>query len=109
MDICLLPFTHSAVSDGSCPLKLFEYAALEKPVISTRTTEVGRIGEGWICFADRADEFARSIEQILTQPAQSRERVRLGRSLVENRYNWPALTTEFETLIKQSINCRNLH
>ena len=109
MDICLLPFTHSAVSDGSCPLKLFEYAALEKPVISTRTTEVGRIGEGWICFADRADEFARSIEQILNQPDQSRERVRLGRSLVENRYNWPALTTEFETLIKQSINCRNLH
>lgn len=104
MDICLLPFTRSAVSDGSCPLKLFEYAALEKPIISTRTTEVGRIGDGWIFFADQASEFASSIEIILKQPAQTSERVSIGRSLVENHYNWTVLTKAFEAQIDQAIS-----
>src|SRR5262249_15942031 len=52
MDVCLLPFAHGAVSDGSCPLKLFEYAALRKPIVSTSTGEVMKIGRGWIRFAD---------------------------------------------------------
>ncbi|MFN6203798.1 MAG: glycosyltransferase family 4 protein [Acidobacteriota bacterium] len=103
MDICLLPFTHSPVSDGSCPLKLFEYAALEKPIISTRTTEVGRIGEGWIHFADQADEFAEMIEMIRTQPALIRTATRRGRSLVEDRYNWPTLAATFDDYISQTI------
>jgi len=103
MDICLLPFTHSPVSDGSCPLKLFEYAALEKPIISTRTTEVGRIGEGWIHFADQADEFAEMIEMIRTQPALIRAATRRGRSLVEDRYNWPTLAATFDDYISQTI------
>jgi len=37
MDVCLLPFTHDAVTDGSRPLKLFGSAVLREPGIAGET------------------------------------------------------------------------
>jgi glycosyltransferase involved in cell wall biosynthesis len=105
MDICLLPFTHSAVSDGSCPLKLFEYAALRRPIISTSTVEVGRLGEGWVFFADRPDEVATTIERLLTDQPGTRAAVEAGRALVESTYRWPLLAERFESyLLEQGLH-----
>ncbi|MEP7272030.1 MAG: glycosyltransferase family 4 protein [Acidobacteriota bacterium] len=95
MDICLLPFTHDAVSDGSCPLKLFEYAALRRPVVSTLTTEVHKIGSGWITFADDAATTADAIESLLADPKRSKEVAEAGREVVERHYNWEMLTKKF--------------
>ena len=94
-DVCLLPFTRDAVSDGSCPLKLFEYAALRRPIVSTRTREVERIGKGWIAFADDVATAADAIESLLADSSAKRHAVEAGRALVEDRYNWPALAMEF--------------
>lgn len=96
MDVCLLPFEHGAVADGSCPLKLFEYAALRRPVVSTSTTEVRRIGSEWVWFADTAEQFAAAITSALSDRGEVARRVGLGRKLVENTYNWPLLTARFE-------------
>ena len=94
-DVCLLPFTRDAVSDGSCPLKLFEYAALRRPIVSTRTREVERIGKGWIAFADDVASAAGAIESFLVDSSATRDAVEAGRALVEDRYNWPRLAGEF--------------
>ena len=94
-DVCLLPFTRDAVSDGSCPLKLFEYAALRRPIVSTRTREVERIGKGWIAFADDVATAAGAIESFLVNSSATRDAVEAGRALVEDRYNWPRLAGEF--------------
>jgi glycosyltransferase involved in cell wall biosynthesis len=99
MDICLLPFTHDAVSDGSCPLKLFEYAALRKPIISTCTREVMRVGQGWINFADDETGFAYAIDTLLANPQAAAHCVEAGRALVEQVYNWPLLTLKFADLL----------
>ena len=95
MDVCLLPFTRDAVSDGSCPLKLFEYAGLRKPVVSTRTREVELIGKGWISFADTAREASAAIEHLLVTPDAARELGETGRGVVERNYNWKALSVQF--------------
>ena len=100
MDICLLPFTHDAVSDGSCPLKLFEYAALRKPIISTCTQEVMRIGQGWINFADDVTGFAYAIDGLLADPKAAERCGEAGRALVEQVYNWPLLAQQFATLLR---------
>src|SRR5262249_1785663 len=42
MDVCLLPFTRGAGSDGSCPLKLFEDAALSRPLVRTTRRAVNQ-------------------------------------------------------------------
>ncbi len=102
MDVCLLPFTHDAVSDGSCPLKLFEYAALRKPIVSTRTVEVQKIGAGWIAFADDLAEAAGAIEEFLADPNLARQAGEAGRALVEQRYNWKLLTAEFAEYLEKA-------
>ncbi|MEO6724288.1 MAG: glycosyltransferase [Blastocatellia bacterium] len=99
MDVCLLPFTRDAVSDGSCPLKLFEYAALRKPIVSTNTREVARIGQGWIAFADDPADFAAAIESFLTDERAATHAGEAGRAMVEQLYNWPNLTRQFEELL----------
>lgn len=99
MDVCLLPFTKDAVSDGSCPLKLFEYAALRKPIVSTHTREVARIGNGWISFADDPATFAAAIETFLTDNRAATHAGETGRAMVERLYNWPNLTRQFEELL----------
>ncbi len=99
MDVCILPFTHSPVSDGSCPLKLFEYAALRKPIVSTSTREVMKIGSGWIHFADDTDDFAEAIRSFLMDRRASDRAGETGRTLVEKIYNWPKLARQFEELL----------
>jgi len=99
MDVCLLPFTNDAVSDGSCPLKLFEYAALRKPIVSTNTCEVNRIGQDWISFADDADDYAAAIESLLADKRAAAHAGEAGRAMVEQLYNWPVLTRQFEELL----------
>lgn len=104
MDVCLLPFTKDAVSDGSCPLKLFEYAALRKPIVSTQTREVSRIGQGWISFADSEVEFASAIESFLADKRSASHAGEAGRAMVEQLYNWPNLTRQFEEmLVKRTV------
>ena len=103
-DVCLLPFTNDPVSDGSCPLKLFEYAALRKPIVSTHTREVERIGQDWIAFADDAPTFASAIESFLTDQRASAHAGEAGRAMVEQLYNWPNLTRQFEQfLVKGTV------
>lgn len=99
MDVCLLPFTRDAVSDGSCPLKLFEYAVLRKPIVSTTTREVSRIGQGWIQFADDAATFAAAIENLLADRRAAEHAGEAGRAMVKQLYNWPKLTRQFEDLL----------
>ncbi len=99
MDVCMLPFTHHAVSDGSCPLKLFEYAALRKPIVSTLTREVQHIGRGWVAFADDEADFAAAIECFLADPNLAQQVGDAGRTLVEQLYNWPKLARQFEKML----------
>lgn len=99
MDVCLLPFTHDAVSDGSCPLKLFEYAALGKPVVSTSAREVKRIGAGWVSFADDAPSFATAIQSFISDRRAAKLAGEAGRAMVETHYNWTNLARRFEDFL----------
>ncbi len=100
MDVCLIPFTQAdAVSDGSCPLKLFEYAALRKPIVSTPITEVERLGKGWVSFGYDAADFADAIEHFLADPQHAAEAGAIGRDQVEQIYNWPKLAEQFMHMV----------
>ena len=104
MDVCLLPFTRDAVSDAACPLKLFEYAGLKKPVISTRTTEVCRIGDGWIAFGDGPQDSAAIADDFLCNPHKAEGAGLSGRRIVESRYNWPAIASRFADQLSRHLN-----
>lgn len=52
-DVCLLPFQVNAITSAVSPVKLFEYLAAGKPVVSTPLKEVMRFGNV-VEIADRA-------------------------------------------------------
>jgi glycosyltransferase involved in cell wall biosynthesis len=104
MDVCLLPFTRDAVSDAACPLKLFEYAALRKPVVSTTTLEVERIGRGWITFADTESSFADAVQTLMRDEARTAAQAAAGRLLVERLYTWPDLAGRFADYLCHSAS-----
>jgi glycosyltransferase involved in cell wall biosynthesis len=94
-DICLLPRRLDAFSHAACPLKLFEYAALGKPVVSTPTREVQRIAGEFAFFARNHEEMKTIISRLINDPDSAKSRIRQGLELVKHRYNWQVITHEF--------------
>lgn len=63
-DVALIPFTRDRLTEGVSPLKVFEYLAMDVPVVSTPLPEVRgvpgvRLAEGTGAFADEVTRAAR--------------------------------------------------
>lgn len=100
MDICLIPFRRTSVSEASCPLKFFEYAGACKPIISTPIPEVQRIGKDFVTFIENAPELQKAILELLHSPQKRAALATCGYTTVQQRYNWDVLTEEFVSLIR---------
>ncbi len=101
MDVCLMPFKRSTVSNGKCPLKLFEYAGLRKPIVSTRTKGVERLGKSWVSFADDAPDFVDAIDLFLADSKAASRAGAAGRSFVEHGHDWKQLARKFVEILGQ--------
>ncbi len=110
MDVCLIPFRRGPVADGACPLKLFEYAALRKPVISTRTAEVTRIASDYLLFADTSDELCQAINELLSTPHSYRHLQERGYEKVRKGYSWDTIAERFllaiDSVMKRDSNSK---
>ena len=100
MDICLIPFHQSAVGEAACPLKLFEYAGAQRPVISTPVREVQTIGKEFVTFAGDARELEQAINDLLRSPQRRATLVAKGVEVVRRQYTWDALTEQFLRLVE---------
>jgi glycosyltransferase involved in cell wall biosynthesis len=101
MDLCLVPFKHGPVADGASPLKLFEYAALHKPVISTPTAEVRHIAGDFAFFADTIQELTDWIGRLLREPGDFAARVDYGCQLVREKYAWDQIAPRFLDAVEE--------
>jgi glycosyltransferase involved in cell wall biosynthesis len=102
MDVCLIPFKRGPVSDGACPLKLFEYAALRKPIISTPFAEIRRIGKDFVIFADTPSELITAIRRVLNHPDSVQRLVIRGYELVQAHYRWDIISDRFLHLVQEA-------
>ena len=105
-DACVIPFRRNEVTTNAVPLKLFEYLACEKPVISTPIYGVRRF------VGDRIKYYSDSRE-LLTQIGHLRkeEKHRLelgieGRRFVESNYSWNVLCQRFEDVLIDAVSRR---
>lgn len=94
-DICLNLFKKSPLTDGACPIKLFEYMAFKKPIISTRIQEVQRIDKEFIYWADDVDELVKTIMCILDNPRAVIPRVEREYNELLQHYTWPRIADTF--------------
>jgi len=100
MDVCLIPFRQSAVGEAACPLKLFEYAGAQRPVISTPVREVQTVGKEFVTFASDAHELQQAIGELLSSPQRCAPLVAKGIEVVRQQYTWDVLTERFLSLVE---------
>ena len=96
MDVCLIPYTKINLSHHCSPLKLWDYAALNKPVIVTRLKEVQTIAKDFVYFADTPNELKEKIIEALDN----------GNKNIINwvkDYSWEDLTEKYEKALKGLI------
>jgi len=100
MDICLNVFKKIPISHGACPIKLFEYFIMKKPVISTRLHELIKIDRDFIFFADTVEEYVMLISKLLKDKSLADSYAQRGYDIVRAKYNWDTITNQFITLIE---------
>jgi glycosyltransferase involved in cell wall biosynthesis len=106
MDLCLNLFVPGRVSFGASPIKVFEYLAREKPIVSTRLPELLRIdpdGEVFL-FADCLDEVLTNIRRMLDGHEERRRRVEKGVLLLVSGFTWAALAESFARHIGATLS-----
>jgi polysaccharide biosynthesis protein PslH len=83
---------------GGTRLKIFEALAMGKAVVSTTVGAEGLdVTPGRdVAIADGPDEFARTVVALLRDPERRRGLGRAGRALVQRRYSWEQVSSEFE-------------
>ncbi|MCZ7357395.1 MAG: glycosyltransferase [Candidatus Methanoperedens sp.] len=101
MDICLIPFRKSAISESAVPLKLFEYMACEKPIISTRLSSIEKVARDKILYASNKEEYKDKITMLFEDDKLRRKMGLEGRSFVEENYDWERIAGRMEMLLLQ--------
>ncbi len=85
-DVCLLPFKRQSLTESADPIKLYEYLAAGRPIVSTGIPEARRFAE-LIEIADDVEGFEKAIARALESdtPEKLRERQDMAR-----RNSWDA-------------------
>ena len=88
-DVCIIPFLTGPVSSTTNPVKVFEYFALGKPVVSTPLHELEHFArQGLLRIADGREGFASALKLAL---AESDQGVRERRREVARKHSWKTL------------------
>ena len=90
-DVCLIPYAPSAYMDSVVPTKLFEYLAMDRPVVSSDLLELRSLltSPSPVTLAGSADAFLTAVRERLAKPVPP-ESFAAGRALAQ-RYSWGAL------------------
>lgn len=102
MDVCVIPFKSNTVSQNSLPLKLFEYMACEKPVISTKLEGVMAAVQDRVLYVSNAEEYKDKIIELYKDSEFCRRLGREGRGIVEKDYNWSKIISRLEEVLKRA-------
>ena len=101
-DICLLPaYPMEKTMQDIVPIKMYEYMAMGKPVITTKLPGVMKeFGEDQgVIYVDKTEDvLKRAIELI--EKGRVEEEGRKARGFVE-RYNWDDIVDEFEGILEE--------
>jgi glycosyltransferase involved in cell wall biosynthesis len=80
MDVCLVPFKKNAVTQACSPLKLYEYLAAGRAVVSTPVPDLTFLGSV-VRSARSQDEFLAAIEEVLPlahDPTEQKRRLEVA-------------------------------
>lgn len=95
--VALVPYRRNAFADTLVPVKLFEYLAAGRPVVSTPLGAAGEL-EGVVAFADGAQAFAEAVRAAgQDEPGEARR----ARVAAVRPYSWERRIDEMEAAIEE--------
>lgn len=104
MDVCLMPFSKGVISESAVPLKLFEYMACEKPVISTRLRGIESVAGDRIMYALNTKEYIERIRVLFENEDLRKNMGREGRKFVMENYTWGQIAGRMEKIMMEINN-----
>jgi glycosyltransferase involved in cell wall biosynthesis len=99
MDVCLIPFRDNAISHNAVPLKLFEYMACEKPVISSSLSGVKDSVGDRVLYGDTTEEY-QSIIVKLKKENIAMNKLQDNRKYIEKLHAWQSIGMSVDQLLK---------
>lgn len=102
MDVCLMPIADSADCQHAFPLKLLEYMACGKPVVSPLLAGVREVVGDRILYASDSRELAERIRDLYDNRDLRHRLGADGRHFVAQRYTWKHACTTLEDLLFES-------
>jgi glycosyltransferase involved in cell wall biosynthesis len=89
-DVCLAPDPKNPLNDVSSMIKITEYMAMSRPIVSydLQESRFGAAGAAVFASADDVDDFAARIDELLDDPARRRLMGEAGRARVEGVLAW---------------------
>jgi len=96
-NVAFIPFLVNEVTNGMSTIKLFEYCAARKPIVSTAFREIKKYNVNGVCIANNHEEFLSAIGKYLENPP--------GESHIETLYQiakegtWSARAKSIITLV----------
>jgi glycosyltransferase involved in cell wall biosynthesis len=96
MDVCMIPFKSNEISAGAVPLKLFEYMACGKPVISTRLQGVEAVAHDIVQYCSSVEDYAEAITRLYEDETLRKRVGGEGEKLISTNYDWENITKKLE-------------
>lgn len=103
-DICLLPaYKNEEIMQDIVPIKLYEYLAMENPVIATKLPGIYKeFGENHgIIYVNDANEVLELVQNMIKKDIIHEEGLK-GRAFVENN-DWETITDKFEKALENLL------
>lgn len=100
MDIGLIPFKDGEVASNALPLKLFEYFACGKPVISSELLPIKSNFSEVVLFASNYKDYIEQIKNLYEDEKLRKNIGAKGRKISEN-YDWENITHDLELILNK--------
>ena len=102
LDICLMPHRDNEYSRSMGPLKLYQYLASGRPIVSTNVAGLERVRDH-IRIANDRQEFLDAIETALSSDTVecSAERIEFAK-----QHTWPVRVVEMFDVVEQSLESK---
>jgi teichuronic acid biosynthesis glycosyltransferase TuaH len=99
-DCCIIPYKCNKLTASIYPLKVNEYLAAGKPVVSTAFSEDVQKFAGLVRLASNADEFIDAIEEAVNEDNPARREQRNHRAGMNS---WSERVTQFWDIVQGTV------
>jgi glycosyltransferase involved in cell wall biosynthesis len=108
-DLCWLPFRRDGISEAANPVKIYEYLAAGKPVVSTPVADMESY-ERQVDFGRNAEEIAELIRlglvKVLASSEPGAQSATLGRRAFAQRQDWRTRAADYIDFIGRTFGRR---